>query len=85
VAALKDRQLLAQVVKLKGIFFRSGFANYPACLEGRFRLIPDEQLHADLAKDYAAMIESGMFMESPPAFADVMAQLRELEKRLNQI
>ncbi len=84
VAALKERELLAQVVKLKGIFFRSGFANYAACLEGRFRLVPDEPLHGDLAKDYAAMIESGMFMEPPPAFADVMAQLRELETQLNR-
>jgi hypothetical protein len=84
-AALTDRELLAQVVKLKGIFFRSGFANYAACLEGRFRLIPDEPLHADLAKDYAAMIESGMFLEPPPVFADVMAQLCELEKQLNQV
>jgi hypothetical protein len=83
-AALKDRELLAHVVKLKGIFFRSGFANYPACLEREFRLIPDEALRQILERDYAAMIREGMFLEQPPPFATILEQLGVLESALNE-
>jgi len=83
-AALRDRELLAHVVTLKGIFYRSGFANYPACLEGKFRLVPDEPLRVALARDFSAMVSEGMFFERPSSFATILEELRALETTLNR-
>jgi hypothetical protein len=83
-AALKDRELLGHVVRLKGIFYRSGFANYPACLDGKFRLIPDEPLRVALVRDYSAMVSEGMFFETPNSFATILEELRALETALNR-
>lgn len=83
-AALKDRDLLAQVVKLKMIFFRSGFSHYEACLERKFRLVPDEAFRRALENDYAAMIQEGMFMGDSPPFETILEQLRALEAVLNE-
>ena len=83
-AALKDRELLAHVVRLKGIFYRSGFANYQACLEGKFRLIPDEPLRVALERDFSAMVSEGMFFEPPGPFATILEELGALEMGLNR-
>lgn len=84
VAALENRDLLAHVIRLKGIFYRSGFSNYPACLEGKFRLIPDEALRAALERDFLAMVSEGMFFEPPGSFAAILEELRALEATLNR-
>lgn len=84
-AAIKDRELLAHVVKLKGIFYRSGFANYQACLEGKFRLIPDAPLRVALERDFLAMVSEGMFFEEPGSFATILEELRTLEATLNRL
>lgn len=83
-AALRDRDLLAHVVRLKGIFYRSGFANYSACLEGKFRLVPDEPLRVVLERDFSAMVNEGMFFEQPGSFPTILEQLRALEATLNR-
>ena len=83
LAAIADRDLLADVVRLKGIFYRSGFANYEACVGGHFRLVPDQPLRATLARDYAAMVSEGMFFNEPPSFDEIMARLERLEAQLN--
>jgi hypothetical protein len=83
-AALQDQELLVHVVKLKRIFFKSGFANYSACLERKFRLIPEKSLQIVLEKDYAEMVRAGMFIGIPPVFATVLEQLTALEAVLNQ-
>ena len=83
-AAIKDRELLAHVVRLKGIFYRSGFANYQACLEGKFRLVPDEPLRIALERDFSAMVSEGMFFEEPSSFATILEELRTLEASLNR-
>lgn len=82
-SAIKDRKLLADVVTLKGAFYHSGFANYQACTERKFRLVPDEVFHAMLATDYAAMIAQGMFSTEPPSFDQLMVQIATLEAALN--
>lgn len=82
-AAIPDRNLLAEVVKLKSVFYRSGFANYEACIGGRFRLLPQEELRAILARDYAAMVREGMFFTEPPSFEEILSRLTRLEAQLN--
>jgi hypothetical protein len=81
--ALEDRALLADVVRHKKVFFNAAYANYDACLAGKFRLVPDEPLLAGLGKDFEAMVTSGMFDQTPPSFAEIIETLKGLEKRIN--
>ena len=41
-SALADRALLEDVVRHKTVFFNASYANYGDCLDGRLRLVPDE-------------------------------------------
>lgn len=66
--SIADRQLLADVVRHKSIFFRTSYANYEACLSGHLRLIPGETLQGALRVDYEKMIADGMFEGEPPSF-----------------
>lgn len=53
--AMKDRQLLADVVKFKQRFYRSSWASYETAWPPTFRLIPDDRLQTQLQSDYRAM------------------------------
>lgn len=83
--ALADRALLASVVKHKKVFFHAAFADYDACLDRRFKLVPNDHGRAALEKDYAQMRGAGMFFEEPPAFGDIVERLAELEAVINTI
>ena len=51
-AAIANRALLEDVVRHKKIFFHSGKAKYDHCLDGRLRLVPDDDQLASLKSDY---------------------------------
>jgi len=83
VDALDDRQLLADVVKVKDAFYRRKTSDYGACLAGGMRLLPDDEgIHA-LTVDYEQMIEAGMFSTTPPQFGAVVERLELLENEIN--
>lgn len=48
------------------------------------RLVPGEELKKALEKDFDAMVSAGMFYADPPAFAEILARLAEVEKALNE-
>ncbi len=81
--ALADRDLLKDVVRHKKVFFDAAYANYDACLERDFRLVPDEPLLAALRQDYRQMESSGMFDETPPSFDEIVGVLRQIEDAIN--
>jgi len=81
--SLADRQLLADVVKHKSIFFRASYANYEACLTGGLRLIPGKVQQDALRLDYEKMIADGMFEGEPPSFESIVNRLKALEKEIN--
>jgi hypothetical protein len=83
LAAMSDKDLLQDVVKLKKVFYNSGHARYDDCLSGNLRLIPDDASRDELRADYEKMIESQMFTGEPPEFVDIMHRLTSLESRLN--
>jgi hypothetical protein len=83
-AALADRDLLANVVKHKKAFYNASYANYDACLAGHLRLLPDDDALAALGADFQRMIDSGMFIGSPPAFKAIVQRLRVLEDQINR-
>ena len=81
--SITDRQLLADVVKHKNIFFRASYANYEACLSGGLRLIPGKLLLDALRLDYEKMIAYGMFEGEPPSFEFIVSRLKALEREIN--
>ena len=81
--ALADRDILRDVVRHKKVFFDAAYANYDACLEKGFRLVPDEPLLAALRQDYSQMESSGMFDETPPSFDEIVEALRQVENAIN--
>lgn len=82
--ALGDRDLLADVVKHKKVFYSAGYANYDACLTGQMRLLPATAVLAALHEDFRSMVDAGMFIGTPPSFDHIVERLRALEATINR-
>ena len=82
-SALANRDLLADVVKHKKVFYNTSYANYDACLAGQLRLLPDKSVLAALGADFQRMIDAGMFIGDAPAFDAIIERLRALEATIN--
>lgn len=81
--ALSRRDLLADVVRHKKVFYSAGYANYDACLTGQLRLLPDADVLPALQDDFSHMLEAGMFIGEPPSFDVITERLRRLEVEIN--
>ncbi len=81
--ALADRQLLEDVVRHKRVFFHAGCANYDQCLDGRLRLVPDDDHLPDLRTDYEAMRAAAIVGHDAPEFDALVEELRILEANVN--
>jgi hypothetical protein len=81
-SALKDLDLLKQVVAHKQHFFREGGAHYELARKGTLRLAPSDALEADLRRDYERMRE--MYFGHEPDFDEVMKDIRDLEAAFNK-
>ncbi|MYE11729.1 MAG: nucleotidyl transferase AbiEii/AbiGii toxin family protein [Gammaproteobacteria bacterium] len=82
-AALSDRRLLEDVVRHKKVFFHAGYANYDRCLDGRLRLVPDDDELPSLRSDYDAMRAAAIVAEDAPAFDTLMEEIGDLEANVN--
>lgn len=82
--ALADRSLLADVVRIKTVFFKNSTSDYAACLTGGIRILPGPGGLVDLERDYNAMTNAGMFSEDPPTFELLVERLARLENEINR-
>lgn len=80
-AALARLDLLERVVKHKGRFFASSWANYETAKPGSMKLHPPRQRETELAQDYVRM--EAMFLAKPPSFSEVLRVLSEAEREIN--
>ena len=83
-AALADRGLLADVVRHKMVFFHAGNANYDHCLDGRLRLVPDDDQLPALRSDYDAMRNARIVGDDAPEFDALIERIRILESDANR-
>ena len=83
-AALVDRALLEDVVRHKTVFFNASYARYDLCLNGGFRLVPDDDEIDGLRSDYGAMRRAGIVGSDALSFDDLIEQLRALEAEINR-
>lgn len=81
--ALADRELLADVIKYKSVFYTSDYANYDKCLNNEFHLIPDGDALAALRTDYEIMVSQAMIYGEAPGFGEIVDRLRWLERQIN--
>lgn len=83
--ALSDRKLLTDVLVHKKAFFNASYANYDACLNGRFQLVPAKDEIMNLASDYIKMQKAGMFTGGDrPEFEHIIESISVLEKAINE-
>ena len=80
--AIADFGLLASVVEHKKVFFREAAARYDLAKPGSLRICPPDDKIARIRADYREMRE--MLFAEPPTFDSLMADLRELEDRVNR-
>ena len=83
-AALADRVLLEDVVRHKKVFFHTGSANYDRCLDGRLRLVPDDDQLPGLQADYDAMRAAAIVADDAPGFDALVEEIRILEATANR-
>lgn len=83
--ALGTPELLMDVIRNKKVFYDSPYANYDACLQKRFQMIPNEKFLVELKTDFEKMLESGMFYGDQPNFEDIMSEIEKLEIKVNSI
>ena len=84
-AAIADRNLLADVVRHKKVFFHAGNANYDHCLDGRLRLVPDADQLPALRSDYAEMRRARFLRDDAPEFDRLMAAIADIEIETNRL
>jgi hypothetical protein len=84
-ARFKDEKLsldlLAEVVRIKKIYFAANWAHYDGAVPGTLRIVPNEALQPILRKDYQQMRE--MFPTKPLTFDEILARLEALQERTN--
>ncbi len=83
-SAIKDFNLLRDVVNHKSIFFNASYANYDDCLNNKFKLLPDENAILKLRKDYIKMLEAGMIYDSDNfSFEYLIEKIKEISSQIN--
>lgn len=79
--ALADLKLLRRVVNYKKRYFHSGWAHYEEAIQGPFRLVPPKHRLAEIKNDYQQMEE--MFYGARPDFNELLAELKNIENKIN--
>lgn len=72
-----DRELALSIACHKAMFFRENDSNrcridYHAAVSGNLRLVPSGTARRALAKDYAAMLPTGMLLDDDEPFDTLM-------------
>jgi hypothetical protein len=81
--ALTNLALLDAIVKHKSVFFREAVARYDLAAPGSLKIVPGDELERSLRRDYREMQE--MFFGESPRFDDILADIREIEQRVNSL
>ena len=80
-SALKQMDLLQNVVRFKQKFYPRAWAKYEDAANGAIKLTPPDYRIKALQKDYEKMTE--MFFGEYPQFEEILETIAELEKEIN--
>lgn len=81
--ALKDLELLQNVIEFKQKFYTCNWAKYEKAVPGTLKLLPPEYRHMELKKDYNAM--QNMIFGAIISFDEILDILKELETEINSL
>lgn len=86
--AIADRNLAEAVATHKAIFFSeknmAGEAiSYQRAISGELQLVPRSDALANLAADYANMIDDGLFLHEVETFDELMESCRRIQDKVN--
>lgn len=82
--ALSDRELYDTVIEHRKTYIGLKGFNYTTLAKPSLSFIPPESIYAEWKKDYETMQEEMIYGESLP-FDELISQLKELNKRINQM
>lgn len=82
-AALADEALLTSVREHSRIAFRQAWRKLDEAVPGTIRIVPQDELHEILRKDYDAMRR--MMFGEPPDFDWILGQIRMAEDAVNAV
>lgn len=82
--AVRDVELLQDVLSIKETFYRSGHSHYDRCVAGGLKLVPEAALLEALRVDYQAMLAAQMFYGETLPFERIIERLEALEREINQ-
>jgi hypothetical protein len=80
--AMRNRELLQDVIKNKSLLFPSAWANYPLIDTQGIKLLPPPERLPDLKNDYNQTKETMLYGPNKPSFEDLLADMTTLEERL---
>nr|WP_306310584.1 nucleotidyl transferase AbiEii/AbiGii toxin family protein [Xenorhabdus aichiensis] len=81
--AIRNRELLEDVIKLKSVFFNARYANYEECLDKRLLLLPHDKGLTALRADYQDMLSSEMIYGLPLTFEEIVGSIQQIERQIN--
>lgn len=81
IEALKDLDLLKEVVRFKMRFYRCPWARYEDAKPGTLRLLPPKHHVDELRRDYRAM--QGLLFGTVPDYDEIMTGIAALETSIN--
>jgi len=79
--ALAQPDMLISVARHKMRFFPNAWARYDEARRGTLRLLPPEDVEAEIRRDYARM--RPLFLRDPPGMNELLETLRDLEREIN--
>jgi hypothetical protein len=81
--ALRDLQLLEDVVVFKQKFYMSAWAKYEDAKIGTFKILPPESRYKELKDDYTSM--RSMIFDKYLEFDEIISILKDLENEINSL
>lgn len=81
--ALKNIDLLHDVITNKKKYFRAAWANYETAIPGQLKICPHEHLLKELERDYKIM--SFMIYGIVPPFDEILKSIEEFQTKMNKI
>ncbi|KJG37808.1 hypothetical protein UA32_12315 [Photobacterium angustum] len=84
VDPLGNHQAINDVVEMKSARWGVKGVDFSLASTGYLRLIPDEPLRTEIARDYVEMINGGMYFSHPDDFSTILERLSVIEKIINE-
>lgn len=85
LGAIKNFELLKDVVALKSVFYNAKYANYDKCMSGEFVLVPDAQGLTQLKNDYEKMVNANYMSDSSITFEQIIHEVQAIQDQINAV